>query len=147
MTVDTALWRAGEHLDQVVVKTIVELTLEGPLELRMIQIAGMKIEVVGVYGYGRTLEFDDELHPTAFGARGESKHRVLVLRQLRNDTIETGGCGFRHGSILSESEVVKTCELYPLSVVLILQTAIEIPGVASIGRFIAGFAGGGARAP
>ena len=41
---------ADEHLYEVGVEGIVELALEAPFELRVVEVAGMEFEVVGVDG-------------------------------------------------------------------------------------------------
>ena len=48
-----ALRRADEHLDQVVVHAVVEVALEGPGELRVLDVAGVDGRVVGVQARGR----------------------------------------------------------------------------------------------
>src|ERR1019366_1622835 len=64
------LRRAHEHLHQVIVQTVEELALKGPLELRVVQIAGMQLEVVRVYRrVGSNPQPDDHLHRFAFSAR------------------------------------------------------------------------------
>ncbi len=39
---------ADEHLHQVIVQAVEDLALEGPLELRVVEIARMQLEVIGV---------------------------------------------------------------------------------------------------
>src|SRR3954471_5908121 len=72
---------AGEHLNEIVVEAVVELTLEAPLELRMFQIARMQVEVIGVHGNGRIAKLNDDLDDVAVLARGEIQQRVLVPGQ------------------------------------------------------------------
>ncbi|MGB9206173.1 MAG: hypothetical protein WCB94_19605, partial [Terriglobales bacterium] len=53
---------ADEHLDQIIVQAIEELALEGPLELRVVEIAGMQFEAVGVDRRLGEAWADDDLH-------------------------------------------------------------------------------------
>ena len=76
------LRRADEHLDQVIVQAIEDLPLEGPLELRVIEIAGMQFEVVGVNGRLGKARTDDHLDGVAFGTSVEFNQRMLVEAQL-----------------------------------------------------------------
>ncbi len=66
------LRRADEHLDQVVVQAVEELALKGPLELRIVEIAGMQIEVVGVHRRIGEAWPDDDLDGLALVARARS---------------------------------------------------------------------------
>src|SRR5579863_7477099 len=60
LTLKAILRRTNKHFHQVVVQTIVELPLQGPLELRAVQIARMQVEVVSVHRHRRILELDDQ---------------------------------------------------------------------------------------
>ena len=60
---------AGKHLDEVVVQSVVQLALQMPCELRMIEIAGMNREHVGVNRYGRVLQIDQDFYSTVVLAR------------------------------------------------------------------------------
>jgi hypothetical protein len=62
---------ADEHFDEVVVQRVIELALEAPFELWVIEVAGMKIQVVGVDGDGGVFELDNYFDPFAFGAGGK----------------------------------------------------------------------------
>src|SRR5579864_4086565 len=62
LAVGAILWRADEHLDEVVVQRVVELALEGPFKLRVVEVAGMQVEVVSVDGNGFVFELDDDLN-------------------------------------------------------------------------------------
>jgi hypothetical protein len=84
----SVLWRADEHLDEVIVQGIVELALKAPLELRVIQIAGVKIEVVGVDGNAFVLKLDDDFNSLAFGSRGEVQKGMLVEAKLGEHAVE-----------------------------------------------------------
>lgn len=79
--------RANKHFDQVVVQAIVELTLERPLELRMVEIARVQIEVVGVNRDIRILELDDHFNGFPFPTGIEIEQRMLVKTQLGEDAI------------------------------------------------------------
>ena len=49
-------------------QTIIDLALEAPFELRMVQIARVQIEVIGVYWDTWILELDDQFNAIALGA-------------------------------------------------------------------------------
>ena len=76
--VGAVLRSADEHFHEVVVQGVVELALEAPLELGVVEVTGMEIEMVGVHGDGFVLEFDDDLDAVSFGASGEIQERMLV---------------------------------------------------------------------
>jgi len=59
-------------------QAVVELTLEGPLELRMIEVARVQIKIVSVYRNVRILELDDDLNAITLGPRMESQQRMFV---------------------------------------------------------------------
>ena len=59
-------------------QTVVKLALEFPLELRMIEVAGMKFEVVGMDRNRGAFEIDNDFHCLALGAGGKIQQRVLV---------------------------------------------------------------------
>jgi len=82
------LRRADEHLDKIIVQGIVELPLEAPLELRIVQVARVQVEIVRVNRDGRVLELNDDLNPFAFGPRREIQQRMLIQAQLRQDAFE-----------------------------------------------------------
>src|SRR5271168_3332806 len=63
--VGAVLRGADEHFDEVVVQRVVELALEAPLELMVVEVAGMEIEVIGVDRDGCVFESDDEFHSFA----------------------------------------------------------------------------------
>ena len=83
-------------------QAIVKLALETPLELRMVQIAGMEFEIVSVHGNGRILERDDDLDALAFGARVEIEQRVFVETELCEDAFEAGLGTVDHPMILAK---------------------------------------------
>ena len=49
-----------KHLDEVIVEGVVKLALEVPGKLRVIEIAGMDGEDVGVYGDGGVFQVDED---------------------------------------------------------------------------------------
>ena len=69
---------------------VVKLALKAPFELRVVEIAGMQIEIIGVHGNGRVFELDDDFHAFAFGARREVQQRMLVKAELGEDAIKAG---------------------------------------------------------
>jgi hypothetical protein len=96
-SVGAVLRGADEHFDEVVVEGVVELALEAPFELRVVEIAGVEIEVVGVHGEAWILELDDDFDGVAFGTGGKRQQRVLIEPKLVADPIKTGVDSFRHG--------------------------------------------------
>src|ERR1700733_2105410 len=56
--VGAILRRADEHFDEVNVHSIVELALEAPFELGMVEIARMEVEVICMHGHGCIFELD-----------------------------------------------------------------------------------------
>ncbi len=82
-------------------QAVVELSLECPFKLRMIEIPGMKLEVVGMHWNRWILELDDHFHRVAFGARREIKQRMFVELQLRENTFEPRICVIGQDMILT----------------------------------------------
>lgn len=58
--------------------TVVKLALKLPRKLRVVQIAWMQGEVIGVYRHDRPFEADDHLDHLILGLRIELKQRVFV---------------------------------------------------------------------
>ena len=75
----------GEHLDDVVVQAVVELALEGPGELRVFDVARVKLKLVSVHAKGALLEVNGKLDGLPFEPGTELKQGVLVLDQLGLD--------------------------------------------------------------
>ena len=76
------LWRADKHLDQIVVQAIKDLPLEGPLELRVIEIARVQLEVVSVNCRIGEAGPDYYFNGIAFGTSVKLDQRMLVEPQL-----------------------------------------------------------------
>src|ERR1035441_1119107 len=93
------LRRADEHLDQVVVQAVEELALEGPLELRIVEIARMHLEVIGVDRRISETGPDDYFDGLAFGARIELDQRMLVELELLLHAQEAVGS---HSAIVAD---------------------------------------------
>ena len=100
MSIRAVLRGADEHFDDVVMQAVIELPLESPLELRMIEVAGMKFEVVGVHWNRRVPELDDDFDRLALGASREIKQGVLVEFQLSQNTFKPR-VGIGHPMILT----------------------------------------------
>jgi hypothetical protein len=92
--VGAVLRGADEHFDEVVVQRVVELALEAPFELRVVEVAGMKVEIIRVHRDRSVLELDDDFHAFAFGARGKVQQGMLVKAELGEDAVEARGGGF-----------------------------------------------------
>jgi hypothetical protein len=82
------LRRADEHFNQVIVQGVIELALEGPLELGMIEIPRMHFERVSVYRHRRVLELNYDFHALAFRTSGKREQRVLIMGQLAENTLQ-----------------------------------------------------------
>ncbi len=63
-------------------QAIEELALEGPFKLRMVQIAWVKFEIVGVDRHRRVLEADDHLYGITLGTGGEIQQGMFVEAKL-----------------------------------------------------------------
>jgi len=83
-----ALRSASEHLDEVVVEAIEKLALKGPLELRVVQVARMELKVVGVHRHAWIFEANDHFHCLAAQLRVEGEQRMLVKRELIQNTLQ-----------------------------------------------------------
>jgi hypothetical protein len=82
-------------------QAIVKLPLKFPFKLRVVEIAWMKFEVIGMHRNWRIFEIYEYFHTVAFRVRGKLQQRVFVELQLRKDAFEPGiGC-IGHAMILS----------------------------------------------
>ncbi len=59
-------------------QTVIELALKAPFKLRVVQIAGMKLKIVSMYGNVRILEFDDDFHRLTLSTCIEIEQGMLV---------------------------------------------------------------------
>jgi hypothetical protein len=94
---------ANEHLDEVVVQRVIELALEAPFELGVVEVARMKIEIISVYRDGCVFELNDDFHAFPFGAGGEVQQRMLVEAELSQDAIKARSGGFGHEGIVKQN--------------------------------------------
>ena len=69
-------------------EAIVKLALKSPLELRVVEIAGMHFENVGVNRNRRVSELDKDFYRLPFCLRGEVQQRMLVETQLVPHALE-----------------------------------------------------------
>jgi len=93
---------ADEHFDEVVVQRIEELALEAPFELRMVEVAGMELEVIGMDRDGRVFESDSEFDPLAFRVCGKIQQWMFVESELVEDSIQARGSSFGHRRIVKQ---------------------------------------------
>jgi hypothetical protein len=100
--VGAVLRGADEHFHEVVVQSVIELALEAPFELRVVEVAGVEIEIVGVHGDGFVFELDDDLDAVALGARGNIQEGMLVEPELGEAAAEAGVGGFGHLVIVEQ---------------------------------------------
>ena len=75
--------RADEHLHKIVVQGVVELALEAPLKLRVVEIAWVQIKIVGVHRNAFILELDNNLNPFIFRTCRKNQEWMLVQPKLR----------------------------------------------------------------
>src|SRR5208337_1078437 len=76
------LWRADEHLDQVVMQAVKKLALKGPLELRIVEIAWVQLEVVNVDRRIGEARANDHFDGFTFDAGIELDQRMFVKQKL-----------------------------------------------------------------
>ena len=69
-------------------QAIVKLPLKLPFKLRVVEIARMKFEVIGMHRNGRIFEIYEHFHAVAFRVRGKLQQRVFVKPQLRKNAFE-----------------------------------------------------------
>jgi hypothetical protein len=84
---------------------VVELALEAPFELRVIEIARMQIEIVGVNGNALVFERDDDFNSLALGPRRKIQQRMFVECELSKDAVESRG-GLSHPVILADRWII-----------------------------------------
>ena len=85
----------GKHFDEIIVQSIVELVLQVPGELGMVQIAGMHFEHVGGNRDGRVLQIDQNFDPAIVLARGKCEQRMIIELQVIKDFPQSSGVGHR----------------------------------------------------
>jgi len=68
-------------------QAVVELALKTPFELRVIEIARVQIEIIGVDRDRRILEVNDYFDAFALGARVERHQGMFIQKQLRADAL------------------------------------------------------------
>ena len=85
-------------------QSVVQLPLELPFELRVIQIARMHFIKVGMHGHGAMHELDADLDAIALGLRAETQQGVLIEAQLLEHAVKPGVGSVGHG---------KDCNGYP----------------------------------
>jgi hypothetical protein len=86
-------------------QAVKQLALKSPFKLRMVQVPRMKLEIVGMDGNVRILEFDDDLYAFALAAGGEVEQRVLVEAKLGEHAVEASVGRFWHSMILAEPAI------------------------------------------
>jgi len=103
---------------KIVVQAVIELMLQVPGELRMVEIAGVNRKHVGMNRDGRVLEVDQNLDLSVIFAGGKREQGMLVEAKVIENFFERGGVW--HGiivlslvlssrfSILSEDRPLRT---------------------------------------
>jgi hypothetical protein len=79
---DAILRSAGKHFDEIVVQCVIELALQMPGKLGMIEVARMNREYVGMDWNGGVPQIDENFDNAVILARGKSEQRVLVEPQV-----------------------------------------------------------------
>jgi hypothetical protein len=108
----SVLRRADKHFDEVIVQGIVELALKAPLELGVVEIARMKVEVVGVDGSALIFEFDDDFDALPFRSRGKVQKRMLIQAKLGEDAVEARAGVRRHKGIVQTEKASVLAGIY-----------------------------------
>jgi len=70
------------------VQRVVELSLELPFELRMLEVSRVQFERVGVHGSEAVLELNIDFHALALGARRESQQGMVIQLQLPKNALQ-----------------------------------------------------------
>ncbi len=86
-------------------QAIVELPLEAPLKLRVIQIAWVQIEVIGVHRHARISELDDQFDAITFAAGIEGEQRVLIKTELGQHAFDSGMRIAGHRKIVFDNQI------------------------------------------
>ena len=91
---------------EIIVQRVVELALEAPFELRVVEVARVQVEIIRVHRDRGVFELDDDFHAFALGARGEVQQRMLVEAELGEDSVEAGGGGLGHRGIVKQVKML-----------------------------------------
>src|SRR6185369_5675169 len=77
-----ALRSQREHLDDVVMQAVVKITLQGPGELRVLDVPGVDRSVVGMQAEIAILQLNYQLDSAVVFTRGKIHQGVLITPQL-----------------------------------------------------------------
>src|ERR1039458_4098115 len=89
---DSAILRsAAKHFDEIVVQAVVELALKMPRELRMIEVARMNWEHVGLTRDGRILRIEQTFDHAVVFARGKAEQGMIVEPQMIENFLQGVG--------------------------------------------------------
>lgn len=69
-------------------QAVIELALEAPFKLGIVQVTRVQIEVIGVDRDGRILELDHQFNALALGASGKLEQWMLVEAELRENAFD-----------------------------------------------------------
>ena len=105
--VGAVLRGADEHLDEIIMQRVEELTLETPFELRVIEIARMQVEKISVHRNRFIFELYDDFYAVAFRTRVEVQERMLIQTQLSKDAVEAGIVCVDHRGIVAEDDSIE----------------------------------------
>ena len=89
------LGSANEHFYEVVVQCVVELALKIPRELRVIEVARMDLELVGVHRDRRVLQINQDLNGFVFLTRSKGEQGMVVEPKVIEDFRKIVGMGHR----------------------------------------------------
>jgi hypothetical protein len=81
-------------------QAVIELALERPLKLGMVEVPGVKLEVVGVDGHGWIFEIYQDFNTFPLGPGGKFEQRMFVEIQLGKNTFEPRVWKIGHRMIL-----------------------------------------------
>ena len=85
------LWRADEHFNEVIVQAVVNLVLQVPFKLRMIQIASVDRKNIGMHRKIRVIQIDQDLDGPVVVARRKGKKRMLVAPEVIANLLQVRG--------------------------------------------------------
>ena len=86
-------------------QAVIELALEAPLKLRMIEVSRMQLKVISMHRDGGILELDDDLDAICFRPGVKIQQRMFVQAQLCEDALQTNIGRVGHELILTEYQM------------------------------------------
>ena len=69
-------------------QAVIQLALEGPLELGMVEVAGMQLKMIGVHWNRWIFELDDDFYAFALHLRIEIEQGMFVQTKLIQNALQ-----------------------------------------------------------